>query len=189
MSFLPALLALLERGLSFLTATTEISSYLLSRRISAAPEFGPLRIRGPISFSNLQEANKRVVRLLDAERFRPDAVVGVNYTGLSHAALLAQELYVPVLHAAVKYGSPDGYRICTSVRFNFSPHSLRNKRVLLVDNRIDTGNTMAMVRKRLLSTTAECKTLVFYRDASNGSVLNPDLVLFTSKRPLKGLLR
>ena len=168
----------------------EIRNHVASRRIRQAPASKlPLVVSKSLSYDEFENAIRLAVKVLDDLRFQPDFVVGIHYTGLSYAALLAKDLYVPVLHVEVEYTDTGGHHMVDDVRFCFDEARVKGKRVLVVDNRMATGNTMKFVCDRLRRATATVKTMVFYRHSYENSVIVPDIVLFTSRRPLARLLR
>lgn len=168
----------------------EIRNYHDARRIrKAAPDELPVQISKSLSYSDLEQAIKLTTKIMDDLRFQPDFVVGVHYTGLSYASLLAKEFYVPVLHVEVEYKGTERHHMADVVTPKFNPSCVAGKRVLLVDNRMATGVTMQLAKDLLRQNGATVKTMVFYKRACDNSVIKPDIVLFTSKKPLAVLVR
>lgn len=167
----------------------EIRNFVAARRIRRVPSSKlPLRVSKALRYSEFEDAIRLTVKVLDDLRFQPDCVVGIHYTGLSYAALLAKELYVPIRHVEVNYSDTGGHHMVDEVTLRFDAGELSGKRVLVVDNRMATGNTMKVIRDKLRDAGATVKTMVFYRHSYENSVIVPDIVLFTSTKPLERLV-
>ncbi len=172
-------------------AALQISDHQMSKKVRAAKFASlPVPIRKGITYRQLLHSVKTAKDVLDEIRFFPDAIIGIHYNGLSFGSLIAKELYAPIHHALIHYVTDTGRHICDSVLFSIDPTELQGKSVLLVDNSIDTGATLEMVRSLLEKNGVAVKTLIFYQKENNlYSPRRPDIVLFASKKPLECFVR
>jgi hypoxanthine phosphoribosyltransferase len=160
--------------------------YYLSAKINRAEkETIPIRIRKSLTYSQFHKGLEKIHRILDEMRFVPDVVIGIHYQGLSFAALLAKLFYVPIKNAEIIYEERENQRDIDKVIFDFDPNTyLMDKNVLIVDNSIQTGRTLKMVRDEVVKYTPRIKTLVLYKKTELAqSVIQPDLILFSSDQP------
>ena len=177
--------------LGLYASALQIADHRMSKSVAKA-KFAtlPVSIKKGITYRQLLHSVRMTKDILDEIRFVPDLVIGIHYNGLSFASLIAKELYVPIHHASIHYGTDTGRHVCDSVLFSIDPTELHGQNVLLVDNSIDTGATLEMVRALLEGNGVSVKTLVFYQKAQNlNSPRRPDLVLFASKKPLECFVR
>ena len=169
----------------------QINDHQMSRRVLKAKfESLPIQIRKGVSYRQLLSSVKITHEVLDELRFSPDVIMGIHYNGLSFAALIAKQLYCPIHHASIHYGTETGRHIPDTVLLSIELEELKGKRVLLVDNSIHTGATLEFIRSMLESSGAMVKTLVFYQKGTDLNVpRKPDIVLFHSKKPLECFVR
>jgi|ERR1051325_9232247 hypoxanthine phosphoribosyltransferase len=164
--------------------------YYLSIEINRAEkETIPIRIRKPLTYSQFYKGLEKIHRILDEMRFVPDVIIGIHYQGLSFAAILAKLFYVPIKNAEIIYEERENQRDIDKVVFDFDPVPyLTDKKVLIVDNSIQTGRTLKMVRDEVNRYTPRIKTLVLYKKTELAqSVIQPDLILFFSDQPRRML--
>lgn len=169
----------------------QINDHQMSRRVLKAKfESLPIRIRKGISYSQLLSSVKITQEVLDELRFYPDLIIGIHYNGLSFATLIAKQLYCPIHHASIHYGTETGRHIPDTALLSIELDELQGKRVLLVDNGMQTGTTLEFIRSILESNNAMVKTLIFYQKGTDLNVpRKPDIVLFHSKKPLECFVR
>ncbi len=148
----------------------------------------PIKLRKSLRYSQFELAVDRVCDVLDESRFVPDIVVGIHYTGLSMAAIIAKKLYKPVVRAEIKYKSEGDSHIFESLSLDFVVDRLANKKVLIVDNSMITGSTLRAVKEEVKKCTDSVLTLVIYdKDRDHEPQIVPDITLFSSCRPKKFL--
>lgn len=112
-------------------------------------------IRKPL-FLGYAQTERMVAALLDrAERWSPDAVVGIARGGLIPATMAATTLALPLASIAFERG-PD--------RASWIGLPASGRRILLVDDGCSSGRTMAGVRTALLAEGRECLTLTVVHD-------------------------
>lgn len=159
---------------------------MTSKIKKAKKESLPLKLRRAISYSQFHSALKTAQIVLDEIRFVPDIVLGIHYQGLAYAAQLAKIMYKPVKHAEIYYIQDGSHKhIFDSLSYDFDPNIvLKNKRVLILDNTMETGATLMAVRKEVAKFTSQIITLVVYdKNAGDKSLIKPDIVLFSSDTP------
>jgi len=143
----------------------------------------PVRIRKSINYSQLYDSLETAHDVLDEMRFRPDLILGIHYQGLSYAAILAKIMFKPIRRAIIHYHQEGSDKhVLDNVKFNFNPEEVfKNKRVLIVDNSIESGSTLHHVKKEVKKHTNSIKTLVVYdKDFNRETKVKPDITLFES---------
>ena len=121
----------------------------------AAPWKG-LDTTGKPLFLGYEQTERMVAALLDrADRWGPDAVVGIARGGLIPATMAATTLALPLASIAFERG-PD--------RVNWIGPPASGRRILLVDDGCSSGRTMGSVRTALLAEGRECLTLTVVHD-------------------------
>lgn len=173
--------------IGLIASVIEISNFLFARKLAAATNAQlPLPIRSAIRYRELLKAVELAKRVLDEIRFPPDLIVGIHYNGLSFAALLAKQLYKPIHHASVHYSTKDGQHKCDGVILSVTRREAQGKRILVVDNSMESGLTLKTVAEMLKSYGADLKTLIFYQHRTDpNQQWKPDLVLFSSRERLQ----
>jgi hypoxanthine phosphoribosyltransferase len=165
----------------------------ISRKLKAISHSSiPMRVSRSISYKQYISALNRLKSVFDEMRFVPDYIVGVHYGGLSVAAQIGKLNYTPILHAKVLYKNSGNGRnhIVDKIDFNFDISLIKDKNVLLVDNSVDTGNTLKQIHEELQKHAGSVTTFVLYRKRVGiNSAIVPDIVLFESKSPLNELIR
>ena len=169
----------------------QINDHQMSRRVLKAKfESLPIEIRKGVTYRQLLNSVKTAHEVLDEIRFSPDVVMGIHYNGLAFASLIAKQLYCPIHHASIHYGTETGRHIPDTALLSIELDELAGKRVLLVDNSMQTGTTLEFVRAMLEEGGAMVKTFVFYQKGTDmNAPRKPDLVLFHSKKPLECFVR
>lgn len=119
-----------------------------------------------VSWSDVEALSERLADATRGERF--DAILGLLRGGLVPACLLSQRLGIrPVLAAAVSSYSGRSRGLLTFSQFPHS-RSLREKRVLVVDDIWDSGRTAMAVRERLRrSGIASAVAVLHYKPESS----------------------
>jgi hypothetical protein len=129
------------------------------RRTAAAPSKGVFNVEWPL-FGELS----RALALKVSRAYDPEIVVGIATAGVVPAAVIAAILDRE-FHAIVvsrRYGS-DAPREMPAV-LSAAPPAVRNRRVLLVDETCDSGDTLRLANTAIVNAGAtEVRTAVGFR--------------------------
>jgi hypoxanthine phosphoribosyltransferase len=129
------------------------------RRQTVDPSQGVLHVEWPL-FGELS----RALALKVARSYDPDMVVGIATAGVVPgavvAAMLGKEFHSIVISR--RYRS-DGPRDTPAV-FSAAPHEVRDKRILIVDETCDSGETMRLAVAAIVNAGAtEVRTAVGFK--------------------------
>ena len=131
----------------------------------ALPWKGLDTTRKPL-FLSYEQTERMVLALLDrAERWGPDAVVGIARGGLIPATMAATTLALPLASIAFERGRDST---------NWIGPPVGGRRILLIDDGCSSGRTMGSVRTALLAEGRECLTLAVVHDPDCTAYI-PDL--------------
>jgi len=131
-----------------------------------APPWKGFDTRRAPRFLGYEQTERMLGALLDrAQRWRPDAVAGIARGGLVPATMAATALGLPL--ASIGYD-----RAADRAAWIGPPAS--GGRLLLVDDGVSSGRTMAGVRAALLGERRECLTIALVHDPDCASYV-PDL--------------
>jgi hypoxanthine phosphoribosyltransferase len=178
----------LTTGVTLIAGGIAIYDAYLARTVhKAEPGDFPIRIRRSISYGHVYEAFRKLQHRLDADRFAPEVVVGIHYEGTSYGAILAKQLYRPIVTARVTYDHRGSDQHLEDIEFMCDKAEwLAGKKVLIVDNSIKSGETLEAVSRFVGEYAKGVRTLVVYRDDSKAKArFTPDYILFCSKKHLR----
>ena len=130
------------------------------RRTTVDPTKGVLEVEWQL-FGELS----RALALKVSREFNPELVVGIANAGVIPGATIASILDAPFVSMTVsRRYRPDAQVRETPAIFGEAPAAARGKRVLLVDETCDTGDTIRLARAALVNVGAESvKTAVSFR--------------------------
>ncbi len=131
-----------------------------ARRTTIDPAKGVLEVDWPL-FGELS----RALALKVARDFDPEIVVGIANAGVIPGATVASILDREFASMTVsrRYRQEQHVRETPAI-FGEAPHSVRGKRVLLVDETCDSGDTIRLAKAALVNVGAEVvKTAVGFR--------------------------
>src|SRR5687767_4709190 len=132
------------------------------RRQTVDPAQGVMHVEWPL-FGELS----RALALKVAREYDPDIVVGVATAGVVPgavvAAMLGREFHSIVVSRKYRAEGPRE----TPAVFGAAPHEVRGKRVLIVDETCDSGDTLRLAVGAIVNAgAAEVKTAVGFRTGS-----------------------
>ena len=165
-----------------------LNEFLISRRIERlTKDTIPIKIKHSISNTQLWIGLRNILKILDEDRFKPDLIIGIHYTGTSIAALLAKELFIPFYTAVIHYYHSKGSHVCNGVTFTFDLNKYINgKKVLIVDNGAITGLTLKCVYDEIEKHTTNIKTVILFQKSNNPlNHINPDYIIFQSDKKIR----
>jgi adenine/guanine phosphoribosyltransferase-like PRPP-binding protein len=174
---------------AILTGVPVLIDLVENRRSDNLSLTRPLSLLRPITLSAFNRTLTAYKKRLEDSRIVFDVVVGIHYGGTAIAMLIGKHLYKPVRIIETHLRHVDGHPVCDSVTPLFNPEEVKGKRVLLVDNRIHKGKTLALSRKLLEDMGAHVTTLVAFRPASSNASALADTVLLTTSREFTDFLR
>lgn len=149
--------------ISALAAVLQLGDYWLVHRVKQARSF-PMCVTLPVPYHSIQRLLDRFVEHLDSQRRMFDVVVGIHYGGLPFAADIARTRHKPVRLIETRFKNISGVTVCEDVFPRYTVDDIVGKHVLLVDNRIKSGLTLEMARRRLISDGAlSVTTVVVFR--------------------------
>lgn len=168
----------LQVAISFLgaiAAILQVGEYWLAHRVREVSTF-PIRVLLPVKCHSLQKLLMGFVEYLDNQRFAFDVVVGVHYGGIVYASDIARMRYKPLRLIETRFEIRSGVAVCEGVVPQYLVEDVVGKSILLVDNRIKSGQTLERARQQLLSDgAASVTTVAIFRP--KGAKGNADYVL------------
>lgn len=187
MSLVLTIVSLIVSLIALLAVAIEIAR---SRRISNADNW-PIDINFSIRQSTYLKGMEQLADHFEEDRWKPEAVVGVHYGGVEHAATLARKWFIPFLFTWTRLDHDADTRkaTCVGVEPRFSDREVKGKKVLVVDNQIKSGRTLRLVVEDIRGRGAtDIRTVVVHRNGVADSPDHvPDYVLFRSTRRLQHL--
>lgn len=106
---------------------------------------------------NWQEFEIEIQHLSDLISYKPDYIVGIVRGGLIPARILSKLINVKSIFC-LNVEKKDGQRtLCSNVEF-----SLKNKKILLIEDMLETGKSLIIAKKWLEEKGAEVKTACLY---------------------------
>lgn len=107
---------------------------------------------------NWKEFDKEIRKLGEKVTFKPDAVIGIVRGGVIPATVLANLLKVKKFYVIkMRHVGEEGRR----VKGDFAPNVFE-KKILLVEDMLETGKSLAAAKKYLEEKGAEVKTAALY---------------------------
>lgn len=131
-------------------------------------------VKRPFRFYDVQLGMAELVA--NASRFQPQAIIGINRGGAIVGGILGKhlDLYVHVIEVRNSEPVSDCWGL---------PEFVRNKRVLLVDDRYSTGVHLSKAYDYLKPYASEIRTAVFayvrFTDAATHSFRGPDFYAYS----------
>lgn len=116
---------------------------------------------------NWETFEQEIAALAQKITTRPDIIVGISRGGVVPARLLSSRLAVPVMHCV---SVEKRKRVLTEIL-----EDIRSKNILLVEDAIDTGRNLIMVKKYLEEKGAVVHTACLYTSPRSETV--PDYFL------------
>ncbi len=106
---------------------------------------------------NWQEFEIEIEHLSNTISYKPDYIVGIVRGGLIPARILSKLLKVKPMFC-LNVEKKDGERtVCSNAEF-----PLKNKKILLVEDMLETGKSLIVAKKWLKEKEAEVKTTSLY---------------------------
>lgn len=120
-----------------------------------------------LSWDDFEEDISALARKID---YKPNVIVGIARGGMVPAARLSHLLGVPVVYCLTVKKDGDGRRIVTEITGN-----IKDEDVLLLEDMVETAESMGVVREYLESLGAHVRTACLYTTAR--SRITPDFYL------------
>ncbi|MGC8600888.1 MAG: phosphoribosyltransferase [Thermoprotei archaeon] len=116
-----------------------------------------------ISWEDVMILSSKIAKVITSRSFKFDAVVGISRGGIIPARIISDMLLVKDFYVyGVKYYSGinerDEVKVVQRPEGNF-----KNKNILIVDDIIDTGKTIALVKRELESEVASVKVAALFK--------------------------
>lgn len=120
-----------------------------------------------------QSVDKAIDALAAQIPFRPDSIIGIVRGGVVPARLLASRLHVRLMYCLTLEPQPDGSKqVTTAIQTD-----LTGKKVLLVEEMLESGQALLTAKNYLASLGAEVATASLY--ILNTTKTKPDYYLTT----------
>jgi len=135
-----------------------------------------------VSWKEIDTIAEKLVQKIKKGRFAPDYLIGITVGGLVPLALIAKKLDIrnTVTVSAVSYEGTKQKKLSIT----YLPKiNLRNKKILLVDDIADTGNTLKEISRILIKRygVKKVKTAVFVVN-KNHCAYKPDFYVIEETR-------
>jgi len=112
--------------------------------------------------------------------FKPEVIVAIARGGLTFAHYLSEILDIREVYSINSIGY-EGERKLETIKVYNTPNILKNKRVLVVDDIADSGETLKEVMKILKEKNPTCSFKVATLFYKKTSIFQPDFKLFEAK--------
>lgn len=109
-----------------------------------------------LDWNMVEELSAQLARKISSS-FNPEVIVGISRGGVIPARLLSTRLGVKDMHFLTVRKSAGGRKVVTDIT-----ERLEGKRVLLVEDMLETGESLAAAKKYLEERKAMVKTACFF---------------------------
>jgi xanthine phosphoribosyltransferase len=112
---------------------------------------------------------------------KPDAIIAIARGGMTLAHMLGEHYDIREVYTINTIGYDGDKKLDTTIVFNI-PDIKGSKRVLIVDDIVDSGETMKLVLETLAARYPECtfhSAALFYKDTA---VMKPDWYVHDAKK-------
>ena len=120
-----------------------------------------------LTYDQIHAWSQELAQKVTQDSWRPDLVVGLSRGGVIPGVIISHELHVPLkcMHVSLRD------HVSQEPAHWFEPMVLQNKRVLVVDDINDSGDTLCWLREHLTPQLFWCKDNAHLRDHVRFGVL------------------
>ena len=129
-----------------------------------------------VSWREVNELSISVSRMVTADGFQPDIILAIARGGLIPATIIASKIGVKdIISLGVRAYNKDKQRLETpELLHSFPPKIVRDKKVLVVDELVDSGATLIFLRSLLESEKMYCDVRFAVLHRKTCSKFKPD---------------
>ena len=123
-----------------------------------------------LTWKTFGDATEELAAQIHHSGFDPEILIAVARGGMIPGGALTYSLGVKLTDAIIQETLPDPVLLAPML----DTESIRNKRILIVDDVVDSGRTLALVLELLRGFEADVRSAVLY--AKPTTIINPDFV-------------